>query len=129
MSLRSCASCCGTDARRLFGSLATLTFDYGAGTASVKLELVGRGDAFGAFHQSPAAAVGTVTGTGTGTGQRFRGTLRSEDGRLTGSFMGGLLGPGGANGEFAFALSDGAGLHIIGAVALGPDSGEGAWDY
>lgn len=119
----------GAEARRLFGSLATLTFDYGAGTASVSLQLVGRGDAYGAFTQSPATAVGKVTGTGTGTAVRFRGTLRSEDGRLTGSFMGGLLGPGAANGEFAFALNDGAGLQIIGAAALAPDSGEGAWDY
>ena len=119
----------GPEARRLFGSLATLTFDYTAGTASVSVELVGRGDASGAFMQSAATPVGKVTGNGTGTAVRFHGTLRSEDGRLTGSFMGGLLGPGAANGEFAFALSDGAGLQIIGAAALAPDGGEGAWDY
>ncbi|MEO7551137.1 MAG: hypothetical protein ABIT09_08360 [Croceibacterium sp.] len=116
----------GAEARRLFGSLVTLTFDYRAGTASVILQLVGRGDAANAFMQSPATPVGKVTGTGTGTAERFRGTLRSEDGRLTGSFMGGLLGPGAANGEFTFALSDGAGVQIIGAAALAPDSGSGA---
>ena len=117
----------GADARRLFGSLAALTFDYSAGTASVSLELVGRGDASGAFTQSPAAAVGKVTGAGTGTAARFRGTLRSEDGSLTGSFMGGLLGPSGLAGQFAFSLSDGAGTLIIGTAALAAGDGTNYW--
>jgi hypothetical protein len=115
----------GAEPRRLFGSLATMTFDYSAGTASVSVQFVGRGDATGIFTQSPATAVGTVTGTGTGNANRFSGTLRSEEGHLTGLFMGSLLGPGAANGEFAFFLSDGAGLQIIGAAALVPDSGQG----
>ena len=114
----------GADARRLFGSSAGMTYDYGAGTASVSLELFGRGDASGAFTQSPAAAVGKVTGTGTGTAARFRGTLRSEDGSLTGSFMGGLLGPSGLGGQFAFSLSDGAGTLIIGTAALAAGNGQ-----
>lgn len=115
----------GAQVQRLFGSGATATFDYAAGTVSVRLELFGRGNAFGDFT-SPIplrTKIADVTGSGTGTAQRFTGALQSEGGALTGSFVGGLLGPTALGGNLAFILSDGAGVQIIGAAAIAPDNG------
>ncbi len=121
----------GPTVQRLFGSLASAKFDHAAGTAAVSFELYGFGNALGAFGSAFGGPmlITVVTGNGAGSPQRFTGTLRSEDGRFTGSFVGGLLGPGGVNAQISFMLSDGTGLQVIGAAALENEGGAGAWDY
>lgn len=110
----------GGEARRMFGSPATLTYNYAAGTGTVRLELSGRGDAFGNFAAGPGTPIVIVTGNISSANGRFSGILQSASTGLVGTLRGSLFGPQAKGAGVAFELSDGAGTRIIGSAAFAP---------
>ena len=110
----------GGEPRRLFGSPATLTFDYAGNTGTVRLELSGRGDAFGNFTATPASSVTLVTSTVTGVSGQFSGTAQGSPGGYSGTVMGYFLGPQANGVGMAFRLEGANGARIIGSAAFAP---------
>ena len=107
----------GTTTRRLYGSPATLTADFGTGIVTSRLELRGHDDPFGNFLAAPTTALGTFTGTGaiTSGGPLFSGTYAPSAG-YAGGYGGTFFGP--AAGEFglSFALTGSPGQAAIGSA-------------
>lgn len=108
--------------QRLFGSVATLTYNFTDNTASVTVELVERDNAFANFLLNPSKAGKKLAGSGTGSPSRFQGTLSDSSSGLAGTFVGSLLGPEAKGGEIAFALSDASGVKVMGSGAFGVDA-------
>lgn len=110
----------GNTTRRLWGSKASFEMDFGAGTATTRLELVGRGDAFGDFRNAPSTPLGNFSGTGRiSIGpmlSRFNGDFAAAAG-YTGGFDGYFFGPGAEEVGMSFQLRGGPGQLVTGAAA------------
>ena len=107
----------GGTTRRLFGSQATLTANFGAGEVTSRLDLRGHDNAFGDFLSAPTTTLGTFTGTGRiGSNGFFSGTYSPAAG-YSGSFGGALFGPSAEEFGLSFELTGSAGQTAFGAAA------------
>jgi hypothetical protein len=107
----------GAATRRLYGSPATLTANFGTGQLTSILELRGHSDPFGNFAAAPTTVLGTFTGTGTISGATFSGIYGATAG-YSGPFAGNFYGPVANEYGLSFGLTGGPGQSVVG-VAVG----------
>lgn len=116
----------GGQAKRLFGSAATLTIDHATGKGTVTLDLahsLDSGQAFGAFSTAVLQEFdfAPIVATVSGANGRFSGTLRNSSGDLTGPIEGSLFAPGGPAAGVSFVLNDASGIRVVGAAVFKSD--------
>jgi hypothetical protein len=105
--------------RRLYGSTATLSIDFGTSQLLATLNLSGRDNPFGDFLNSPSVPLGTFSGSGSlKSGMNyFSGMFEGPTG-WAGSFQGGFNGPSASEYGYVFGLEGSNGATASG-VAVG----------
>jgi hypothetical protein len=105
----------GETVRRLYGSEARLQVNFATGQLASTLDLVGRGNPFGDFMNSPSAALGTFAGTGTIANGFFSGQYIPTNG-YSGEFGGTFFGPAAAEFGLTFGLRNNKGGSAAGSA-------------
>lgn len=106
----------GSTVRRLYGSSATLTADFGSGQVTSTLNLAGRSDPFGAFTAGQLTTLGVFNGTGAISGRTFDGSYAPTAG-YSGPFTGTFFGPAAEEYGLSFRLNGGVDQSVIGVAA------------
>ncbi len=103
--------------RRLYGSTATLTANFGTGQVTSSLNLRGLSDPFGDFTAGQATPLGLFTGTASISGAGFAGNYAASAG-YSGPFTGRFSGPAAEEYGLAFRLNGGTNQTVVG-MAVG----------
>lgn len=109
----------GDTTRRLFGSTATMSVDFGAGTLLTTLTLTGRDNPFGDFLNSPSTFLGTFFGSGTIASRNYFSGGFNQQAGWSGGFAGAFNGPQASEYGYVFGLTNSSG-----AVASGSAVGQ-----